>query len=216
MLIYTASDKKYVEMCRDLGWDNDTIQKYLSYRSKRSLAVRRGRTAFKDSNQSRVYEAESQYHHNMGYGKRFKTIDECEKYVNRIIKSKLWAELCGGDAKVVTIGAMNSRRWAGMAYGSHITLSNSGYNQYVILHELAHCCGNMHHDISFRRDLLRLVSRFLGRENAQCLKHAFKTHGLKLSMKSSVKEPLEWFASYNKMAEMRLRRKLPSASTDNV
>ena len=211
-MIYRSCDKPYVEMCRGYGWDNDTIQKYLDYRSKRSLNISRGRTAFKDSNMSRVYEAEAQYTYNMGNGKKFKTIDECEKYVKQVTKSKLWADLCGGDRKVITVGNMNSRRWAGMAYGSHINLSIGGYNQYTILHELAHCCGNMHHDISFRRDLLKLVSRFLGRENAKSLKFAFKTHGLKMSMKSSVKEPLEWFASYNKMAAMRA--KLPSASTN--
>ena len=213
MFVYTSGDKKYVEMCRGYGWDNSTIQKYLDYRMKRTMAVRRGRTAFKDSMQSRVYEAESQYSYHMGYGVKFKTIEECEKYVNQVTKSKLWAELCSDmlvDRSVITVGSMGSRRWAGMAYGSHINLSVSGYNQYTILHELAHCCGNMHHDISFRRDLLKLVSRFLGRENAKCLKNAFKTHGLKLTMKRTVKEPLEWFATYNKMAEMRGRRGIAS------
>lgn len=214
MLFYNTESKPYVEKCKALGWDNSTIQKYLNYRMDRTRKVTRGRTAYKDSMQSRVYEAEAQYTYNMGNGKKFKTIEECEKYVKQVTKSKLWADLCGGDSKVITVGTMGSRRWAGMAYGSHINLSIGGYNQYTILHELAHCCGNMHHDISFRRDLLKLVSRFLGRENAACLKKAFKTHGLKLSMKSSVKEPLEWFETYNRMAEMRARRKLPSASTD--
>lgn len=213
MLFYTQDNKAYVEKCKALGWDNYTIQKYLNYRMDRETKIKRGRTAYKDSMQSRVYEAEAQYTYNMGNGKKFKTIEECEQYVKQVTKSKLWAELCSDmlvDRSVITVGQLGGRRWAGMAYGNHINLSVSGFNQYVILHELAHCCGNMHHDISFRRDLLRLVSRFLGRENAKVLKNAFKTHGLKLTMKQSVKEPLEWFATYNKMAEMRSRRGIAS------
>ena len=211
-MIYRSCDKPFLIECRALGWDNDTIQKYLDYRSKRSDTVRRGRTAFKDSNQSKVYSAEFKYHKTHGYGKRFKTIEECEKYVKRITKSKLWAELCGGDAKVITVDSFNARRWAGMAYGSHINLSASGYNQYVILHELAHCCGNMHHDVSFRRDLVRLVSRFLGREQAKTLKQCFLSDGLKMTIKNKIKSPQEWLASFNKMTAMRA--KLPSASTN--
>ena len=211
-MIYRSCDKPYVEMCRGYGWDNDTIQKYLDYRLKRSMTVQRGRTAFKDSNQSKVYSAEFKYHKVHGYGSKYKTIEECEKYVKRVTKSKLWAELCGGDRKVITVDSFNARRWAGMTYGSHINLSVSGYNQYVILHELAHCCGNMHHDVSFRRDLVRLVSRFLGREQAKTLKQCFLSDGLKMTIKNKIKSPSEWLASYNKMAAMRA--KLPSASTN--
>ena len=209
MFVYAASDKKYLDECRNLGWDNDMIQKYLDYRSKRSMTVRRGRTAFKDSNQSKVYKSEFKYHKQYGYGTKFTTIENCEKYVKRVTKSKLWRELCGGDAKVITVSKFNARRWAGMAYGSHINLSVSGFNQYVILHELAHCCGNMHHDVSFRRDLVRLISRFIGREQAKYLKQCFLSDGLKMSRKQTVKEPLEWLASYLKLAQART--KLPSA-----
>jgi len=212
-MIYATSDRPYVEKCRALGWDDDTTQKYLNYRTKRSSTIRRGRTAFKDSNQSKVYKSEYKYHKTHGYGQKYKTIEECEKYVKRITKSKLWAELCGGDRKVITVASFRARRWAGMAYGSHINLSVSGYNQYVILHELAHCCGNMHHDVSFRRDLVRLISRFLGREQAKHLKQCFLSDGLKMTIKSTVKEPEVWLASFNKMAAMR--RKLPSASQES-
>ena len=211
-MIYASVDRPYYEFCKELGWDKPLIQKYLDYRMKRNSTIRRGRTAFKDSNQSKVYSAEFKYHKTHGYGKKFKTIEECEKYVKRVTKSKLWAELCGGDRKVITVDSFNARRWAGMAYGSHINLSASGYNQYVILHELAHCCGNMHHDVSFRRDLVRFVSRFLGREQAKTLKQCFLSDGLKMTIKNKIKTPSEWLASYNKMAAMRA--KLPSASTN--
>lgn len=206
MLFYTEGQKPYINKCKSLGWDNVTIQKYLSYRSGRDLKIVYGRTAFKDSMRSRVYEAESQYEYNVGHGVTFDTIEQCAQYVNKVTRSKLWAELCDGKAKDIAVRHFDSNRWAGMAHGYYINLSSGGYNQYTILHELAHCCGNMHHDISFRRDLLRLVSRFLGRANAKVLKEAFKTHGLKTSMRQSIKEPIDWFESYNKMAKIRPRR----------
>lgn len=111
----------------------------------RTQTIRRGRSAFKDSMQSRVYEAEAQFHRNHGCGHKYKNITECEKYVKQVTKSKLWASLCGGDRKVITVSNSSMRRYAGLAYGSHIKLAPSGYNQYTILHELAHGCGNMHH-----------------------------------------------------------------------
>lgn len=207
MLVYSTCDKPYVEKCKALGWDNDTTQKYLDYRTKRSRTVSRGRTAFKDSTQNKVYTAEFKYHKTYGYGIKFKTIEECDKYVQRVTKSKLWLELSGGDGrKVITVSKNKCRRWAGRAWGSHIDLAPSGYNQYVILHELAHCSGNMHHDVSFRQDLIKLISRFIGRKEAKHLKKCFLSDGLKMTIKSTVKNPLDWLASYNKMAAMRAKR----------
>lgn len=207
-MYYNSSDEHYVDELRNAGWSDSVIQKYLIYRMDRKRTIRRGRTAFKDSMQSRVYEAEAQFHYNAGYGHKYKNITECEKYIKQVTKSKLWASLCGGDRKVITVSNSSMRRYAGIAYGSHIKLAPSGYNQYTILHELAHCCGNMHHDISFRQDLLKLVSRFMGREQAKVLKHAFKTHGLKLSMKQNVKEPDVWLRQYERLTKVR---ELPSA-----
>ena len=210
-MIYRTCDKPYLEFCRELGWDDSTTQKYLDYRSKRSSTIRRGRTAYKDSTQNKVYRSESKYHREYGYGQRYKTIEECEKYVKRITKSKLWKDIANG--KTISVSKNKCRRWAGRAWGSHIDLAPSGYNQYVILHELAHCSGNMHHDVSFRQDLVKLVSRFLGREQAKHLKQCFLSDGLKMTIKNTVKEPEVWLASYNKMAAMR--RKLPSASQES-
>lgn len=204
MLVYSTGEKELVETLKQNRWEDTMIMKYLAYRQKRINTVRRGRTAYKDSMQSRVYEAETQYSHNCGEGERFKTIEECDRYVQRITKSKLWKELSGG--KSITVSSSAMRRYAGIAYGSHIKLAPSGFNQYTILHELAHCCGNMHHDVSFRQDLLKLVSRFIGRDNAKTLKFAFKTHGLKLSVKQSVKSPEQWLKQYNKMELMRAKR----------
>ena len=200
-MMYRASDKSIIDDLRDAGWRDYMIEKYLDYKHKRESTVRRGRTAYKDSTQSKVYTSESTYRRKYGNGTRFKSIEECEKYVKRVTKSKLWKELANG--KHISVSKNKCRRWAGRAWGSHIDLAPSGYNQYTILHELAHCCGNMHHDVSFRRDLVRLISRFVGSEQAKYLKQCFLSDGLKMSMKSSVKSPEAWLRQYYKLEEMR-------------
>jgi len=203
-MMYRANDKPIIDELREQGWEDHIIEKYLDYKRKRETTVRRGRTAYKDSTQSKVYASESKYRRKYGNGTRFKSIEECEKYVKRVTKSKLWKELA--NSKHISVSKNKCRRWAGRAWGSHIDLAPSGYNQYTILHELAHCSGNMHHDISFRRDLVRLISRFVGREQAKYLKQCFLKDGLKMSLKQSVKTPEQWLASYNKMAIMRKNR----------
>ena len=98
-----------------------------------------------------------------------------------------------------------------MSYGGRVQLDrNYGLNQYVLLHELAHECGNRHHDIQFRKDLIRLVSRFMGRAQAKCLLGEFRKKKLKMSRKQNIKTPEQWLAGYLKMEGLR-QRKLPSA-----
>jgi len=79
-------------------------------------------------------------------------------------------------------------------------------NEYVLLHELAHSSGNMHHDISFRKDLLRLVSRFIGRDAAKILKEEFKNAGLKMSRKASILDPVEWNRRQERLVILRSKK----------
>jgi hypothetical protein len=134
--------------------------------------------------------------------------DGAVKYVKRITKSKLWQELTkDGGRKNPTVKFFTERkeRTLGMATWSGELFLNprTGLTQYVILHEMAHLCGNMHHDIGFRIDLVRLCSRFMGREMARQLKQSFRKDGLKMNVPKSVKTPEEWYKSYLKMEKMR-------------
>ena len=61
----------------------------------------------------------------------------------------------------------------------------------------------MHHDVGFRQDLVKLVSRFLGVKYAKQLKAEFKERKLKMSVSKNVLSPQDWLDNYNKMAAMR-------------
>jgi hypothetical protein len=68
---------------------------------------------------------------------------------------------------------------------------------------MAHCLGHMHHGRSFRRDLLKLVSRFMGRPQANALKNAFKAHKLPCG---DARKPLtfeQWKAARDRMVNAR-------------
>lgn len=214
MLVYSSRFKPIVKELLEEGWSEDYINLYCAYRAKRERTLKRNRSCYSDSTKSKVYKAEWAFEKIHGRGIQFKDYDEARSYLNRILKSKLWATLCGGDAKHVTLIEKKNVRnsaTAGVCWGSRIQLDrNCGLNQYVVLHELAHACGNMHHDISFRKDLLRLVSRFMGRDKAKALLAEFRKNKLKMSRKQTVKTPEQWLASYQKMEKLR-QRKLPSA-----
>jgi len=109
---------------------------------------------------------------------------------------------------------MRGSRIAGRAWGHHIELNTTrglddlpiGLNQYVLLHELAHSVGNMHHDTEFRIDLLKLVSRFIGKEQATYLKKCFKEKKLKLSISKNVLNPDAWMKMKLRMEKAREKR----------
>ena len=61
----------------------------------------------------------------------------------------------------------------------------------------------MHHGRSFRRDLVKLVSRFMGRPQAAALKQAFKAHKLPYG---EARKPLtfeQWKAARDRMVNAR-------------
>jgi len=79
----------------------------------------------------------------------------------------------------------------------------NGMDAYTLLHEMAHCAGHMHHDVSFRQCILRLTSRFIGVEAAKFLKKCFKEQGLKMSVRQGLKSPEEWLVGYQRLAAAR-------------
>jgi len=212
MMFYLESEKDFVMNYRSKGWSDELIRKYLDYRMKRERTIERGRAAFKDSERTKLYEAEWAWAREMI--KRgltcqvFDSYDEARKRLKQILKSKLWAELTKtkGHRSVSLIEKKNvaNSATAGVSWGHTIQLDrNCGMNEMTLIHELAHSAGNMHHGLSFRLDHIKLVSRFMGREHAKLLKKCYRAQGLKMNMKQKVKTPDEWLASYNKMMEIR-------------
>ena len=74
---------------------------------------------------------------------------------------------------------------------------------YTIVHEFAHLCGNMHHDIGFRRDVIKLASMFMRKEFAMILKKKFKEAKLKITTGSHIMSPEQWIASVMRMEKIR-------------
>ena len=204
MIFYPANLKPIVEELKsDKDWTNDLIQSYINYCIKRSNKLKTGRTAQSDSSKTKTYKAEWHFEAECGDSiKKFKTERQVENYLERIVNSKLWKELT--DGKHINLHFSDSQRYCGRAFGSKIEISRKvGMNSYTVLHELAHCAGHMHHDVSFRNCLLRLVSRFIGREEAKVLKKKFREQGLQMTIRSNIQSPQQWLKTYEKMASMR-------------
>ena len=98
-------------------------------------------------------------------------------------------------------------RIAGQAtYGMVRLQPSCGMTKWVVLHELAHTAGHMHHDVPFRQALVKLISRFLGTEVAKELKRQFRQRKVKMNVSQTIKSPEKWLQDYNKMAALRAKR----------
>ena len=208
MLVYQSQYQPLVETMKSDGWSNDLITKYLSYLTKKETIVKTGRTSTRDSTRQKTYKAEwkfqSQFHDSI---KEFTTEKQVAAYMKRVLNSKLWKDMTNGKHVSLTVKAIGHRT-AGRAYGSHIELNNlHGMDQYTLLHEMAHCAGHMHHDVSFRLCVLKLVSRFIGRDAAKGLKTCFKEQKLKMSIPKSCSDPITWLENYYKMEKVRSKIK---------
>jgi predicted metal-dependent hydrolase len=206
MLIYSSKSKPIVDGLKAKGWGNDMIMCYVKYLEKKRKILRTGRTSSRDSARGKTYKAEWAFQNKCKDDiKEFSTAKEVQAYVKKVLKSKLWKDLT--DGKQVSVHVSSSKkRIAGMAYGSRITISAMyGMDEYTVLHELAHCAGNMHHDVSFRACVLKLTSRFIGTKAAKVLKQEFRKEKLKLSLPTSYYDPETWLKHWHRMEKMRMK-----------
>lgn len=172
------------------GLDENQATKYSHYVRRKTVLPSR------DSERTKTYEAEwkleSEHPEMMG---RLNEFSDVEKFVKQVCASKTWEKLsCRyGKVRVVKSRNMGSRAtYMGRSHGSWIEISPAfDYNKYIVLHELAHSAGYNHHHVTFRECLLKLVSRFLGRETAMILKANFKEQGLRVTP-SKPKDPQSW------------------------
>lgn len=205
MAFYYVLRADQVTNLRQMGWTNEIICKYDQYLYRRQTIQNRGRSAYKDSEKSKVYAAENLFQReHQAVNKNFASLEEAERYMNRVLASKTWQKI--SNVRKIELRQMRNghNANAGLASYGSITLSPTfGFNSYVLLHEMAHCAGHMHHDVSFRTTLVKLVSRFLSAKDGEALKKCFKENGLKMHRKNSVLEPKLWLRSYNKMEAMR-------------
>lgn len=191
------------------GWDRQVAAKYSDYLSKKSYQVRTGRTAYSDSTRSKTYKAEWDFEQkNKALIKQFDTERDAQQALKNVLRSKMWEDIAGGKRVTLIVRKLGSTVAGRAYYGSIELCASKGMSMYTLLHELAHAAGHMHHDVSFRVTLVKLVSRFMGVEAAKELKKSFRNHKLKMTVSTKILEPNDWLQNYNKMKNVRMLKKV--------
>ena len=192
---------------------NDLANKYANYVSKKLKQQKTGRlqNSYVDSGKNKVYKSEWATERKFPECKQSMTEKEITKFFKRVVKSKTYQTLSEKGNSNPTLEFMKTvnynARIAGQATYGKIRLQPScGMNKWVVLHELAHTAGHMHHDLPFRQALVKLISRFLGTEVAKELKRQFREHKVKMTVSQTIKSPEKWLEDYNKMAALRAKR----------
>ena len=190
---------------------------YKTYLLKHKAKQNRGAKGSRDSERAKTYSAEFAFQRKCDdLIPEFRNIKEAQKFAKKIYKSKtwqkLWSQSIEGDVTrifasnppVVQKERSSGRGTAGFTDGRTVTLdSYCGFNAYVLIHELTHCLGHMHHGRSFRKTLLSMVGVFLGAEAKKALKQEFKDRKLSFG---EARKPLsyeQWMSAKERMSKLR-------------
>ena len=192
---------------------HDLAMKYADYFSKKQKQQKTGRlqNSYVDSGKNKVYKSEWATERKFPECKQSMSEKEITKFFKRVVKSKTYQTLSEKGNSNPSLEFMKTvnynARIAGQATYGKIRLQPScGMNKWVVLHELAHTAGHMHHDLPFRQALVKLISRFLGVEVAKELKRQFRKNKVKMSVSQVIMSPEKWLENYNKMAALRAKR----------
>lgn len=183
-------------------------RKYEAYLQKHQRKMKTHNKGYahsmKDSEKNKTYQAEWELEKLYPHIDEKMSKRETERYIERICKSKFWRGY--NIPRVEWMKDMGEgRRVNANATKYRIRFSPSGATKYTVLHELAHVAGYMNHGRGFRIFLLKIVSRFLGREVSMSLKKLFKEKGLKIS---KIRRPLDyeaWKKRHIRLSESRAR-----------
>ena len=190
---------------------HELANKYAEYYTKKTRQIKSNRlqNSYVDSGRNKVYQSEFATERKFPDCRESMTEKEITKYYKRIVKSKTYQSLItsGGQSNPplrIMKQVKYNVRVAGQASYRGVALQPScGMNKWVVLHELAHTAGYMHHDVGFRQTLVKLISRFLGTEVAKELKRQFRSRKIKMTVSQIIQSPEKWLESYQKMAAMR-------------
>ena len=212
--MYNSSTDAYQDASKIMS--HDYANKYANYWSKKNKTIKSGKANFKDSGRQKTYNAEfkalREYKGMYPKDVRFKFLDwkGSQKLFKKIAKSATYKKLCENDigsTKKSTNCSLVKKTFRGATagratwYGAMELQENNC--PYTIVHEFAHLCGNMHHDIGFRRDVIKLSSMFLGKEFGNILKKSFKDAKLKITTGSHIMSPEQWITSVMRMEKIR-------------
>jgi hypothetical protein len=212
--MYNSSTDAYQDASKIMA--HEYANKYADYWTKKTKTIKSGKANFKDSGRQKTYNAEFRalraYKDKYPNDARFKFLDwkGSQKLFKKIAKSATYKKLCEnevGSTKKSTNCSLVKKKFRGATagratwYGAMELQENNC--PYTIVHEFAHLCGNMHHDIGFRRDVIKLSSMFLGKEFGMILKKCFKDAKLKITTGSHIMSPEQWIASVMRMEKIR-------------
>ena len=190
---------------------HDLAMKYANYWTKKQKAIKTGRlqNSYVDSGRNKVYKSE--FATERKFPQAQLTEKEITKFFKRVVKSKTYQTLSEKGNSNPRLEFMKTVKYnariAGQAtYGMVRLQPSCGMTKWVVLHELAHTAGHMHHDVPFRQALVKLISRFLGTEVAKELKRQFRQRKVKMNVSQTIKSPEKWLQDYNKMAALRAKR----------
>ena len=192
---------------------HDLAMKYANYWTKKQKAIKTGRlqNSYVDSGRNKVYKSEWATEAKFPECKQSMSEKEITKFFKRVVKSKTYQTLSEKGSSNPRLEFMKTVKYnariAGQAtYGMVRLQPSCGMTKWVVLHELAHTAGHMHHDVPFRQALVKLISRFLGTEVAKELKRQFRQRKVKMNVSQTIKSPEKWLQDYNKMAALRAKR----------
>ena len=217
--MYNTSTDAYQAAAKIMS--HEYANKYANYWQKKNKVIKTGKANFKDSGRQKTYNAEFAAQADFRakfpeeHKKKMSRLNwkQTERYFKKVAKSKTYQDLCmktdasrSGHRNPVLEKANFRGATAGQAtfYGS-MRLQETNC-PYTIIHEFAHLCGNMHHDIGFRRDVIKLSSRFFGVEFAKILKAHFKKAKLKVTVSQNIMTPEKWIESVMRMEKIRMEK----------
>ena len=212
--MYNSSTDAYQAAAKIMS--HDYANKYANYWMKKNRTIKTGKANRKDAGRQKTYNAEfaaiAEYKNKYPESTKFKRLNwkQSERYFKKIAKSKTYKALCKKE-DASRYGRLDPQlelaHFRGATAGQATWYGAMRLKEincpYTIVHEFAHLCGNMHHDIGFRRDVLKLSSRFLGTEFAGMLKQRFKDAKLKITTGSHIMSPEQWIASVMRMEKIR-------------
>ena len=195
---------------------HEYANKYANYWSKKNKTIKSGKANFKDSGRQKTYNAEfaalAEYRKLYPNNKKTAILNwkGTEKLFKKIAKSKTYLKLCEnevGSTKKTTMPTLVKKSFRGATAGRatwYGAMELQEHNcPYTVIHEFAHLCGNMHHDIGFRRDVIKLASMFISKEFGNILKKKFKDAKLKITTGSHIMSPEKWIESVVRMEKIR-------------
>ena len=167
--------------------------RYETYLLKHKAKQNRGAKYSRDTEKLKTYKSEWAFQSRAEIPD-FKNLTEAQKFANKIFS---------GQPQVVGM-SRRSKTMSGYTNGTTVTLCpTTGMNKYVLLHELAHCLGHMHHGRSFRQCVLSLVGAFMGAKEKKILKEEFKKKKLACGEPRKPMSYENWVASVRRMEKVR-------------